>query len=72
MISDDQSGISTYEGTLNGEWILFEYDAKTNRLSHQLADGKLRLGKNCLQLKVTDRVGNSAIFETCFTAQTTP
>ncbi|OYU83088.1 MAG: peptidase M23 [Flavobacterium sp. BFFFF2] len=72
LISDEQSGISTYEGTLNGEWILFEYDAKTSRLSHQIADGKLRHGKNCLQLKVTDRVGNSAIFEACFTAQTTP
>jgi len=72
LITDEQSGIQTYEGTLNGDWILFEYDAKTNRLTHQLAEGKLRTGKNCLLLNVTDRVGNSTIFESCFTAQTIP
>ena len=65
-IKDDLSGIKEYKGYLNGKWILFEYDYKSRRLSHNLRDGIAQDGRNDLKVIVTDNVGNSAIFETHF------
>ncbi len=65
-ISDDLSGIKSYDGYLNGKWILLEYDSKTNKLVHHFSDGVATDGKNDLKLVVTDNVGNSSIFETHF------
>jgi murein DD-endopeptidase MepM/ murein hydrolase activator NlpD len=65
-ISDDLSGIKSYEGTLNGQWILLEYDPKTKKLIHHFSDGIVAEGKNDLKIVVTDNVGNSTIFETQF------
>nr|WP_294776843.1 M23 family metallopeptidase [uncultured Flavobacterium sp.] len=65
-ISDDLSGIKSYEGTLNGKWILLEYDPKTKKLIHHFSDGIVAEGKNELKVVVTDNVGNSTIFETHF------
>ncbi|WP_293874038.1 M23 family metallopeptidase, partial [Flavobacterium sp.] len=63
-ISDDISGIKSYDGYLNGNWILFEYEPKTNIITHRFADGIVAQGKNDLKIVVTDNVGNSTIFET--------
>ena len=65
-ILDDLSGIKTYEGYLNGNWILLEYESKLKRLTHSFADGIVTEGKNDLKVIVTDNVGNSTIFETQF------
>jgi murein DD-endopeptidase MepM/ murein hydrolase activator NlpD len=65
-ISDDLSGIKTYNGYLNGNWILFEYESKTKKITHSFADGIVADGKNDLKVVVTDNVGNSTIFETQF------
>ncbi|MBF6641085.1 M23 family metallopeptidase [Flavobacterium sp. J49] len=65
-ISDDLSGIKSYEGTLNGKWILLEYEPKTKKLIHRFSDGIVAEGKNDLKLIVKDNVGNSTIFETQF------
>ena len=66
IISDDLSGIKSYNGYLNGKWILFEYEPKTKVLIHRFADGIVAEGKNDLKLVVIDNVGNSTIFETQF------
>lgn len=65
-ISDDLSGIKSYNGFLNGQWILFEYENKTNTITHYFDDGIVAEGKNDLKVVVTDNVGNSTIFETQF------
>jgi murein DD-endopeptidase MepM/ murein hydrolase activator NlpD len=65
-ISDQLSGIKSYEGYLNGNWILFEYEPKTKKITHRFSDGIVTEGKNDLKLVVTDNVGNSTIFETHF------
>jgi len=65
-ISDDLSGIKSYEGTLNGKWILLEYEPKTKKLIHRFSDGIVEEGKNDLKVVVRDNVGNSTIFETQF------
>jgi hypothetical protein len=61
-ISDNLSGIKTYRGTLNGKWILMDYDEK-NRLLTYVFDDLLKPGKNIFVLTVTDAVGNSSRYE---------
>ncbi|MCC9071530.1 M23 family metallopeptidase [Flavobacterium sp. F-65] len=65
-ISDSMSGIKSYNGYLNGKWILFEYDNKTKKITHDFDDGIVAEGANDLKIEVVDNVGNSAIFETRF------
>ena len=65
-INDALSGIKSYNGYLNGNWILLEYDNKTKKLTHNFNDGIVAEGANELKVVVTDNVGNSAIFETRF------
>lgn len=62
-IEDDLSGIGSYNGYLNNEWVLFEYDYKTKKLVHRLKSGKYKEGSNVLQLEIADRVGNNTTFE---------
>lgn len=65
-ISDDLSGIKSYNGYLNGKWILFEYDNKTKKITHNFSDGIVAEGANELKIIVVDNLGNSTIFETKF------
>lgn len=65
-ISDDLSGISKYRATVNGKWILMEYDYKTNTLTHDFNDNVVTYTENNLKLIVTDNVGNSSTFEATF------
>ena len=65
-ISDSLSGIKSYNGYLNGKWILFEYDNKTKKITHNFSDGIVAEGANDLKVVVIDNVGNSTTFETHF------
>lgn len=66
VISDNLSGIKSYNGYLNGNWILFEYDNKTKKIIHRFDDNIVAEGGNDLKIEVVDNVGNSAIFEAHF------
>lgn len=65
-IADALSGISNYRATVNGKWILMEYDYKTNTLTHDFNDTIITDGKSDLKIIVTDNVGNSTTFESTF------
>ena len=65
-ISDDLSGIATYNAYLNGKWILMEYEPKLKRLTHNLSDNIYDNGKNDFKIIVNDNLGNSTIFESYF------
>ncbi|CAH0336508.1 hypothetical protein FVB9288_02212 [Flavobacterium sp. CECT 9288] len=65
-ISDALSGIKTYNGYLNGKWVLFEYDNKTRKITHIFNPEFLQEGANILKVDVTDNMGNSTTFETRF------
>ena len=65
-ISDAISGIKNYRATINGQWILMEYDTKTQTLVHDFNDDIIQDTKNNLKIIVTDNVGNSSTFETTF------
>lgn len=65
-ISDDFSGIKSYRGTINGEWVLFEYEPKRDRLTYDFSDKFFERAKHNLRLEVEDNVGNKAVYETTF------
>jgi hypothetical protein len=66
-ISDDLSGIKNYTGTLDGKWALFEYDAKSNLITHYFDAQRFELGKrHAFVLKVTDNKGNESRYEASF------
>jgi hypothetical protein len=60
-ITDDLSGIGYYKATLNGQFLLMEYDAKNNLLTPKPLDENQRL-KGELLLIVRDKVGNEATY----------
>jgi len=67
-ITDDFSGINTYDGWIDGKWALFEYDAKNNLMYYVFdADRLNRNTQHTLELKVTDRKGNMAEYKVEFT-----
>jgi murein DD-endopeptidase MepM/ murein hydrolase activator NlpD len=65
-IGDSLSGIKSYNGYLNGNWVLFEYENKARRITHTFDAQYLVEGENFLKVEVVDNVGNTAIFETRF------
>jgi murein DD-endopeptidase MepM/ murein hydrolase activator NlpD len=62
-ISDNLSGIESYKGTLDGEFILFEYDAKTKSLFYEYDSKRMKKGNRQLNLVVTDGAGNKTVVE---------
>lgn len=65
-ISDDLSGIQSYNGYLNGKWILMEYEPKKRTITYNF-DDKISGEKQCeLKVIVTDNVGNTTTFEETF------
>jgi hypothetical protein len=66
-ISDNLSGIDTYEGEIDGSWVLFEYDAKSDMLSYTIDKSRLKTGmKHDLRLKVVDERKNTAVYKASF------
>ncbi|MEI6900314.1 MAG: hypothetical protein WCL00_10585, partial [Bacteroidota bacterium] len=61
-ISDNLSGIKSYRGTLNGKWILMDFDAKSSSLIY-VFDDRLTTGKNEFRLVVRDGVGNESVYK---------
>lgn len=65
-IRDTESGIKKYEGFVNGNWVLMEYDYKTAEFVFTPDDTRLSPGVHTLKVYVTDAVGNTAVEETSF------
>lgn len=61
-ISDDLSGVDSYSATLNGKWILMEYEPKTNTITYDFEDNISNETECELKVTVTDNVGNSTTF----------
>lgn len=60
-IKDDLSGVSTFEATINGQWLLMCYDNKSNIIWSKQLDPTLPLKGN-FELIVTDNAGNKSRF----------
>ena len=58
-ISDNESGINNYRGTINDKWILLEYNPMKGILKYDFNDNVNRDDtKNILEVKIEDNVGN--------------
>ncbi len=61
-IKDNLSGISYFEATIDGEWLLMVYDYKTGYIKSEKLD-KTKLLKGDFELKVVDNAGNEKIYK---------
>lgn len=64
-ISDDFSGIDKIRGSIDGEWVLMEWDPKTRRLWYTF-DEHCPPGEHTFELTVTDNCGNLAEYVVFF------
>ena len=66
-ITDDFSGIKSYEPSIDGKWALFEYDQKNNMIIYRFDDERItRNSKHSLKLKVTDNTENTRVYSCDF------
>lgn len=54
-----------YKGTIDGQWVLMEFDAKNDMLVHKFEE-ELAVGEHQLRLEVWDALGNLTVFEKDF------
>jgi hypothetical protein len=64
-IADQLSGIGKFNGTIDGKWVLFEYDQKTGTLWHTF-DERTKTGTHQLELEVSDKKNNTTTYKTTF------
>ena len=65
LAADNLSGIVSYDGYLDGKWILLEYNAKADQLICNL-DRPLLKGRHHLRVAVTDEVNNKTNYTFSF------
>jgi len=69
-ISDELSGIKSYNGYINGQWVLFEYDPKNDRLTYQIDSDRLEQADSYeLELYVSDPLNNIATYHDTLTIE---
>ena len=67
-ITDNFSGISSYNGWIDGEWALFQYDAKNSLLYYVFDESRLTKNiQHTLELKVSDNKENLSEYKATFT-----
>ncbi|MFV0536899.1 MAG: M23 family metallopeptidase [Dysgonomonas sp.] len=66
-LSDNKSGIHSYKGTIDGNYVLFENDVKTSVYSYKFDAKRLQKGQNHkLIFTAVDRAGNTSNYEYVF------
>ncbi|MEO0733712.1 MAG: hypothetical protein AAFZ52_12820, partial [Bacteroidota bacterium] len=67
FIKDNVSaGGLRYRGTVDGRWVLLEYDAKNDRLTYDFGEWDLNPGEHQFTLEVADARGNSTSWKRRF------
>lgn len=70
-LSDNLSGVQTYRGEIDGQFVLFEMNSKSV-VTYRFDSERLSRGKHTLQLTVTDAAGNSSVYTHPFRFEHTP
>jgi hypothetical protein len=65
-ISDKDSGIKSFRGEIDGQWILMEYDVTTGLLTYNLNTITYTTAQHQLKIVVIDNVGNLSTLEATF------
>ncbi|WPO34679.1 M23 family metallopeptidase [Flammeovirgaceae bacterium SG7u.111] len=63
IISDRLSGIDSYRATINGKWVMMEYDPRKAVIWTKLMESSDSL-KGDFKLEVTDKAGNKKVYQT--------
>jgi hypothetical protein len=67
IVRDELSGIDSYEGYIDNQWILLEYDPKNDLLSYHFDEKRLEKGKEHeLEIYVRDSQGNVNLYHSSF------
>ncbi|MBX2972097.1 MAG: M23 family metallopeptidase [Flavobacteriales bacterium] len=66
-VADNLSGVEKWKATMDGEWVLMEYEPKTKSLTHTFDERTKAPGTKTFKLEVTDERGNTARYEAKFT-----
>lgn len=66
-VADDLSGPDKWTATLDGKWILMEYEPKDKTLVHTFDSRSEGAGERSFKLDVTDERGNTAHYSFTFT-----
>ena len=64
-IGDALSGVKSYMGYIDGQWVLMKWDYKTRILSYTF-DNSITAAKHTFELTVTDAVNNASTFKADF------
>ena len=64
-VSDNLSGVSTYRGEINGQYVLFEMNNRSV-ITYHFDKERLKRGKHSLKLLVTDACGNESTYTHTF------
>jgi hypothetical protein len=59
-ISDADSGINSWRATIDGKWILMQYNHKKKVLTYNFNDKKMFGSKHLFEIIVSDNVGNTS------------
>lgn len=63
-LSDDRSGISYFRGTIDGEFVLFKHDSKSNTYTYTFDRSRLKeLPVKNFRFIARDAVGNESVYE---------
>ena len=69
-IKDNLTGIKSYKATIDGKWILMEYEPKTGTLTYDFNDSKYsslsKISKHILKIVVSDYVNNTNTYIATF------
>jgi hypothetical protein len=65
-VSDNLSGVKSYRATIDGKWVLMEYEPKQTQLSIDTNDAGIPAGEHLLVVEADDGVGNKAIVKLSF------
>lgn len=65
-ITDNLSGVASYRGEIDGEYVLFEMDGKKALIRYDFDPERLARGKHTLVLSVTDGCGNNSVYTKAF------
>ncbi len=65
-IKDKLTGVKSYRATIDGKWILMEYEPKTGVLTYNFSDRKYITAKHNLKIIVSDEVNNTKTYIATF------
>ena len=68
-ITDNLSGIKTYRGEIDGQFVLFEFDGKKGLVTYHFDRERLQRGKHQLVFTLTDACDNTSIYKHLFTIE---